>query len=623
MSTDLSDLSKTYYELSSLYKNPTRSSRPSLDGKVAVNHDASLTSIHRRLFDLFKVKEAELASATDVVTRALYYKVLALLYEIDNYRGVASPFVTDLISREWKSILSELKRPTDKRHGGKPFRHLKANFKDPEVRSLWKAKVLCGVAAVEIKRKSIYVDTLLNELDVLESFVAHKLHGLNDAPHSWTMLAFVRAAQARVARQTQDYDYVQEKLLSAIQCLDERAAEIIEKLSVAENGKDADALTDDLVFIRQKQTLVSLFNVGLANLQRGFLHSAEYACRSAHLQFRLHGQFFHRRYNELILLSIRRARTSTKDKERLCSLKDELERDILPLLKPAGDAGNPKLYLYGLREKAVIQSHCGESEEMLNTLRDMEELGPLGAQWNSRISILRARNDYRRWRQARDEEKDAALLQNALSHSEAAFKYATGLEADIKSLTDSKRLLDSIKRSEGKSLIDAVESLITYGTVQLFLKDTDEAIKSADAVVALSIDDNPRLLAMGYLVLAEAYFLTGLHVEFHRYVADAKALENRIDHKYVQDRRRAVEGLMPTCLTLRGDETYGDAKDLLLGWLIDRLIDRRSSKISRSQIARDIGVDRKKVEKFLDDLGYPQYDNFRYRYLAEIVDKKK
>lgn len=600
MSTDLNDLLQTYYELSSLYKNPTRSSRPSLDGKVAANHDPRLTAIHRRLFDLFKVKEEEMANAADVGTRTLYYKVLALLYEIDDYRGVASPSVADLIRSEWELILAELRSPTNKRHGGKPFQHLKYNFKDAGARSLWKAKVLCGVAAVEIGRKSSYAGTLLNELDVLESFVVQKLHHPDDGLPSWTMLAFVRAAQARLARQTQSYEDAHEKLLSAIECLDKRAAELIKKLSAPEEPEDADALTDDLVFIRQKQTLVSLFNVGLANLQRGFLQSAEYACQSARMQFRLHGQFFHHCYNELILLSIRRARTSTRDRKGLRALKDELVRDILPSLKPAGDAGNPKLYLYGLREKAVIQSYCGESDEMLNTLRDMEELGPLSAPWNSRISILRARNAYRRWRKTPDEQQDGTLLQDALSHSEAAFKYASDLEADVSSFTDSKGLLNSIKRAEAKSLIDAVESLITYGTVQLFLKNPDEAIKSAEAVVELSIDDNPRLLAMGYLVLAEAYFLTGIHVEFHRYLGDAKALESRIDHKYVQDRRRAVEGLMPECLTLKGIKKFDVAKNTLMLWLIDH----RSDKSSLSQIARDIGLDRKTVEKFLDDQNY-------------------
>ncbi|MFL6253940.1 MAG: hypothetical protein ACJ74T_02885 [Pyrinomonadaceae bacterium] len=619
MSTDLRDLSQTYYELSSLYKNPTRASRPSLDGKIAANHDAPLTAIHRRLFDLFKDRAAELARAADVETRTLYYKVLALLYEIDDYRGVASPSVADLIRVEWDAILSELKGPKDKRHGGQPFRHLKDSFEAPEVRSLWKAKVLCGVAAVEIRRKSSFVDTLLDELDVLESFVLRKLHSPDDKRPTWTMLAFVQAAQARVARQTQAYDYGQERLLSAIQSLDERAADLIEKLSAAEDDADVDELTDDLVFIRQKQTLVSLFNVGLANLQRGFLHSAEYACRSAHLQFRLHGQSFHRRYNELILLSIRRARTSTKNTKGLGALKDELVHDILPPLKPEGDAGNPKLYLYGLREKAVIQHYCGESDEVLDTLREMEELGPLSPQWNSRISILRARNAYRRWKQTPDEQKDDSLLPDALSHSEDAFKYATGLEADISSFTGSKRLLDSIRKSEGKSLIDAVESLIAYATTQLFLKNPEEAIKSADAVVALSIDDNPRLLAMGYLVLAEAHFLTGLHVEFHGYLGDAKALESRIDHKYVQDRRRAVEDLMPECLTLNEIKNFGVAKDLLMGWLIDR----HSSKTSPYQIAREIGADPKTVETFLNKLRYPQYKNFRYLHLAKITDKKK
>lgn len=225
----------------------------------------------------------------------------------------------------------------------------------------------------------------MDELNVLEAFVETNLHKPEIGLPSWTMLAFVRAAQARVARQNQAYDYVQEKLLNVVQCLDERAAEIIEKLTALERSVkrtkeqqgEIETLADDLIFIRQKQTLASLFNVGLANLQRGFLDSADYACHAARLQFRLHGQFLHRMYNELVMLSIKRARLSTDDDEELCALKGDLERDILPLLKPTGGTGNPKLYLYGLREMAVIQSSCGETDEMLETLKAMEGVGPL------------------------------------------------------------------------------------------------------------------------------------------------------------------------------------------------------------------------------------------------------
>lgn len=42
-----------------------------------------------------------------------------------------------------------------------------------------------------------------------------------------------------------------------------------------------------------------------------------------------------------------------------------------------------------------------------------------------------------------------------------------------------------------------IESLVTYGTVQLFLRNHSEAIKSAETVVELSIEDNPRLLTVG------------------------------------------------------------------------------------------------------------------------------
>lgn len=634
MSSNLRTLARTYGELSSLYKNPTRSREKSLDGKAASNRDTELAAKHRRLLELFKdnFKDNEWLLAGGAEKPALYFKALALLYEIDDYRGVppaddAPPFVRDLISKEWDSMLSDLtEHSRARKRPNKTTARRKINFKDVEVRSLWKSKILCGVAAVESRRKSSRLDTLLNELNILEAFVEQNLHRPDDGLPSWTMLAFVRAAQARVAKQGQSYDYVQERLLSVIQCLDERTAEIIEKLSTLgrrskrtkEEETEIDELTDDLVFVRQKQTLSSLFNVGLANLQRGFLHSAEYACQSARLQFRLHGQFFHRLYNELVILSIKRARTYTEHKEELRALKNELELNILTRLKPKGDAGNPKLYLYGLREMAVIQSSCGETEEMLDTLKAMKKMGSFGSQWDSRINLLHARYCYQHWKQSPEESRDDGLLQDALVCSDEAFKNATGLQDGIKSHRDTESILTSIERSVNKSLIDAIESLITYGTVQLFLNDPSEAIKSANAVVELSIDDNPRLLAMGYLVLAEACLQIGLHIEAHRHLVNAKTLENQIDHKYVVDRRRAVENLMPEYLDLSG-KNISEAEDLLLGWFIER----RSSKVSVNKVAKEIGKDRKTITSYLRRLLNPENKNSPFRHLAHLADKKK
>ena len=622
MTSDLRLLTKTYYELSSLYKNPTKS----VGGKAASNQNAGLADKHRRLLELFHRDKEKLTVQAE--KPAIYFKVLALLYEIDDYRGIP-PSTEDLILKEWESTLSDLKGQLDarkKRHQGSARREI--DFTDAEVRSLWKAKVLSGVAAVEIRRRSSRLDDLLDELHILEAFVERKLHKPNEGLPSWTMLAFVRAAQARVARQGQSYDYVQEKLLSVLQCLDERAAEIIEKLSAFEQPGDrsqvederVDGLTDDLVFIRQKQTLSSLFNVGLANLQRGFLRSAEYACYAARLQFRLHGQFFHRLYNELVLLSIRRARTSAENVNELCALKTELEQSILQQLEPKGDAGNPKLYLYALREMAVLQSSCGETKEMLGSLESMVRVGPPSSLWMSRISILRARRCYQQYRmQPPSEIRDDDFLQEALAHSEAAFKYATGLSDGIGSYRDAKSLLAGIERSVNKSLIDTIESLVTYGTVQLFLNNPAEAIKSAEAIVDLSLDDNPRLLAMGHLVLAEAHIQNKHYMEAHRHLVSAKTLESQIDHKYVEDRRRAVEDLMPEYLDLSGAKTLSEAEELLLGWFIDR----RSSKRSVNKVAEEICKDRKTVDSYLDRLDNPENENSPFRHLRQLVGKRR
>lgn len=620
MPSDLKALTKTYQELSSLYKNPTRN----LGGKAASNLNAELAAKHRSLLVLFNVNRKRLVGRAD--KPAILFKVLALLYEIEDHLGI-TPSVGDSILEEWGFILSDLIEQLDAKgkRAKAPVRQ-KINFTDPDIRSLWKSKVLCGVAAVEIRRKSSSLEDLLDELHVLEAFVERRLHKPGAGRPSWTMLAFVRAAQARVARQSQSYDYVQEKLLSVVQCLDERAAEIIEKLTALERSSNktkeevdnVEGLTDDLVFIRQKQTLSSLFNVGLANLQRGYLHSAEYACQAARLQFRLHGQYFHRLYNELVILSIRRARTSAENMDELRALKAELEQSILPQLKPKRGAGNPKLYLYALREMAVIQSTCGETKEMHESLEAMERVKMLGPLWKSRISILRARCCYQHWMQPPPESRNEHLLRDALTHSEAAFKLATGLQDGIESHRDTKSLLGRIARSVNKSLIDTIESLVTYGTVQLFLRNPVEAIKSANAVIELSLGGNPRLLAMGYLVLAEAYVLTDLHIEAHRHLVSAKTLENQIDHKYVEERRRTVENLMPEYLDLSG-KTLSDVEDLLLGWFIEH----RSSKRSLNKVAKEIGKHRKTITSYLERLRKPENRNSPYRHLIKLAAKKK
>jgi hypothetical protein len=180
-----------------------------------------------------------------------------------------------------------------------------------------------------------------------------------------------------------------------------------------------------------------------------------------------------------------------------------------------------------------------------------------------------------------------------------------------------KRLRANIEGSANKSLLDSVESLITYGTVQLFLHNPSEAIKSGRVAFELSVNVNPRLLAMSYLVLAEAYVQKRLYLDAHRHLVSAKSLESQIDHKYVEDRRVAVESLMPEYLDLTGCKSMDEAEDLLLGWYIDR----RSTKTNVNKVAEDVGRHRKTIKSFLDRLRNPENRHSQFRHLLKI-DKK-
>jgi hypothetical protein len=611
------NLTKTYYELSSLYKNPTRPLRGMAASNQGTELDTNLANKHRELLQLFRQNNwgGEMEKPT------LYFKILSLLYEVDDYRGVSSA-VKDLILIEHSALIEQFTLRV-KRH--KSVMHRKLDFKNPVVRSLWKAKVLCCVAAIESRRKSSQSAVLLSELSDLEEYIKQNLHDPEDGLPAWTTLAFVLAAQARIARQSQMFSYMREKLLSVVQCLDQRAAEIIENLSALYEAKktkevesEIEKLIDNLVFIKRKQTLSTSFNVGLAELQRGSLRIAAYACQAAQLEFRLHGHLFHRLFNELIMLSIKRAQISKKNVSEFLELKDQLERCILPLLKPEGHAGNPKLYLYGLRELAVIQYYRGEYDDMLGTLNRMEHVGPSGPQWDSRISNLRARAHWRIWVK---KPRDIRLLQTALNYSEAAFQQASGLDIGIDSHSDTESLLNRIESSERRSLIDTLESLITYSDIQMGRNNVPESIKSATAVIELCKNDNPRLLAMGHLVMAEAHSKARQFIEANQHLASAKILERQIDHKYVAERIRAVEKSesMMKLLDLSdcAKTDFEKAKDLLLGWFIEH----RTSMKSVKSVADELDLNRKTIQDYLTRLALPENQNSPFRHLLVLKDK--
>ncbi|HJP93003.1 MAG TPA: hypothetical protein VJ875_13685 [Pyrinomonadaceae bacterium] len=594
---DIRLLTKHYKDLLSLYKNPTRALR----GQAAPIEEKGLIEEKQlkekrtellRLFNDYEWNDAEHQSP-------LYVKILGLLYEIDDYQGL-TPAVEYLILKEADAAMKHLQIVGS---ASASSRNFKTKLRESETRSLWKARVLCCVGAIETKRKRGLdhdYETLKADLQNLERFVETYLH--SGGLVAWTTLATVRAAQARLARQNQKYAYMRRKLLRAVHCLDERAAEIIKRLDELSrktwNSRpekvEIQELVDDLVFIRQKLTLSISFNVGLAELQRGFLRSADYACQTANLQFRLHGHLYHKKFNDLVLLSIRRARTSHSDKTMFSSLECELNDKVIRWLEPGNECDNPKLYLYALRELAVIQIHSGDFRAALRTLNKMKAKHP---RWSARISNLRARAYYRGWNLSPRKSRKPKLINNALRSSELSFTQAAGLSDGIQSYEGWRDLLTDIENSANKSLIDTIESLVTYGTVQLFLNNPDEAIKSAEVVIALCQNDNPRLLAMGHLVMAEAQTQKKLYAEADEHLANAKILEKQVDHRYVEDRRRAVEHHLPQYFDVT-DLELKDAEKDLFGWYIEH----RSRKENPNRISLELGVGRKTVIKYLQHL---------------------
>jgi len=603
-------LTRSYKELSSLYKNPAKP----LGGQAAALEEKELKKKHaelQRQFDERAWSGAELASAW-------YVKILALLYEVDDYYGI-TPRVQNSILAEAESVSQYFQTPQSLAALSETN-----DFRDDETRSLWKARVTCCVGAIETKRKrqrDHNYEAIKDDLNNLKTFVEMHLHRPELKRFAWTTLAMVRMAQARLARQNQQYGYMREELLEAAHCLDQRAEEIIRRLSelhreprkTAKMKAEIEELDDDLVFIRQKQTLSISFNVGLAELQRGFLRSADYACQAATLQFRLHGHFYHRKFNDLVLLSIRRARTPGNDRNEFRLLQAQL-KDILRCLEPSDTSGNPKLYLYALRELAVIQIYRRECDEALKTLEKMEGLQSVGQQWSARIYNLRARACYHGWNLSRQKAENSSLLDQALDFADISFKQAAVLDKGIQSYATWRTLLSRIENSTNKNLIDTIESLVTYATVQLFRQNPQQAIKCARVIIELCGKDNPRLHAMGHLVMAEAQTQEGQHVEAERHLANAKILEKKTDHRYVEDRRRAVERQMPQHLDLTGISFKDAKREHLMGWYIER----RSNKGNLHQIGTEIGVNRNVVVDYLKSLE----PTSPYYHLKSLLQKR-
>jgi hypothetical protein len=614
MSSRFQSISDAYEQLSSLYKNPARNEQSRfMEGIAAPDVNEELLKRRTALRKLFDQHRGELIERDE----SLYYKILVLLYEMDVYWGVESQLRHLIVSKSRKLLKDFANQP---KHGSRPFDRV--DFTKPRIRSELKAKIRCCVAAIESRRRDDDLNELARELNTLEQFIKNNL----DQPNSpaLTTLALVLSAQARLARQKQDYKQSQRKLLEELRYLNKRAAEITERLFELgkaatlseEQSKEIDDLKDDLVFIRRKQTLSSFFNVGLAAFQRGFLKTANYACESARLQFRLHGQFFHQIFNDLIILSIKRARTSRGQDQKYSDLKKELVEELLSRLDPDSGIGNPKLYLYGLRELAVLQYYGKEMDQMIETLDRMdhlmEEHGLVQKQWKSRVSNQRARVLWRIWIRQQDSSEPKA----ALDHAQDAFEFASGLTDKISDFATPKALSNAIERSKKKSLIDTIESLITYGTIRASAKQFTEAIKSANAVIHLAGEENPRLWAMGYLVRAEAYIGNGQLVEARQDIEKATVLEQQIDHRYVGDRRRLVQRAISPMEFFFSEleaKDFDKATYRLLGWFIET----HSRKRNQNEIYKSTGISRSLLKSYLKFL--IENTDEPYRHLIPIL----
>lgn len=639
-------VARAYRDLQRLYQNPTREWRGFAAANLDRDLDIKLASKQRKLLAAFRREKWP-----DFAKRpALYFKALSLLYEVDDYRGKV-PSVQQIIIDEHGWLRREIIDTLRRRREGVDAPD---DYRSEDFRSTWKAKVLCFVAFVEGGRGTKRSEDLLGELRELEEFVRRILHRPNERPEedqpAWTTLAFVHAAQARVARDSQRYSMMREKLVSVVECLDVRAANIIMQ-AVKNSGTAAlrkananllDELTDDLVFVRRKKTLFTSFNVALAELQRGSLGFAAYAAKTSHLEFRLHGHLFHRLYARLLAIAIRRGQLSRDHADELFELEAELDKEILPLLEPSDELGNPKLYLYALRLKAVLQYDDHRYAELLKTLKRMENVLPRTGKWDSRIALLRARTRWREW--VTSPSNNASKLDEALLGVETAFRMATGLKRQVSDFKNIGSLVKAINESRTKSLTDVMEALLSYGDVQIAVGTRHrrnrnphdvivlgayvQAMKAAGAVIELAGDENPRLTAMGHLVSAESLIARDQFVEANQHLASAKVLEKQIDYQYVADRIRAVErarsvqkfldlssctsGLNPT------KEDVKHAQYLIWGWMIEHWTNGHSV----GEIADKLFKKQNTIERYLGWLeDQPLKEKHPFWYQKTLLEK--
>ena len=122
---------------------------------------------------------------------------------------------------------------------------------------------------------------------------------------------------------------------------------------------------------------------------------------------------------------------------------------------------------------------------------------------------------------------------------------------------------------------------------------------------------------MGHLIMAEAHIENGQIPEAQQDLHKARALERRIDHKYVGDRRRFVEKRLPRDLPLVGlkEKDFDKAQSRLLGWFIENL----SEKQSVYEVAKTLGMSRTRIRTYLRNLSNPENEAEPFRHLVGIL----
>jgi tetratricopeptide (TPR) repeat protein len=590
------DLFEIYKALSALYKNPTKRS----GGYEATDADTPLRELLEQLYCTFELARKTIRQSDN----ALYCKVLSLLFEVEDYLG-NQPRVAKFVLDEYENIRRIIKRKEVK----------ESETVDRHIRSLWKARIRCSLAALEIRRRQKGLRLIEEELNELESFC--RASGLHrpELP-AWTTLSLISVNYAKIAREQHNYELAKAKFNEATEYLYFRLCEILNDIALLRQRinsspdealkckEELETLNDDLVFIKQKQTLASLFNLGLTSLQRGHLKRALHSCTAARLEFKLHGHYFHQLFNELLLLSIERGLTSPSQQEKFVAIEKKLQ-ELVPLFQPIRrGTGHPKFYRYVLYELSIVQYYCNKMTDAERTLQIIEKLVDINDKWKSRIALVRSHIKRQQWK----EKKQAKLLDESFQWASHAIEYA----------------------NRGGATENEADAWLAKGRVYVYRHELTEARESAETALTLLNDiDNPKLKAMAYLVLARVCLVQYNWEQADMWLSKVNQLKPQVDHSYVIDKyddlHRELNEFFKNFIIKTGRKTYNlfHEQEKMLGWMIMQVYhpDATISDIARSLQLKDIhGQDKRHI---IREFIIRNAENKEYKHLVVLLGKPR